>query len=81
MAVVANIFTFLKNAVYGTTNFFTKGLNANNIDAIDILALRFLLSFAILYLLKVTKIIKIDVGIKDIFNTRRYRGYLHWYKH
>lgn len=74
MTALAYIFTFLKNAIYGTTNFFTKGLNANNIDAIDILALRFLLSFAILYLLKVTKIIKIDVGIKDIFKkTERHR--------
>ena len=65
--VLAYILTFLKNAIYGTTNFFTKGLNANNIDAIDILALRFLLSFVVLWLLKVTKIIKIDVGIKDVF--------------
>ena len=72
--VLAYILTFLKNAIYGTTNFFTKGLNANNIDAIDILALRFLLSFVVLWLLKVTKIIKINVGIKDVFkNTERHQ--------
>lgn len=63
----AYIFTFLKNAIYGTTNFFTKGLNSNNIDAIDILALRFLLSFVVLWLLKTTKLIKIEVGAKDVF--------------
>lgn len=64
---LAYIFAFLKNAIYGTTNFFTKGLNSNNIDAIDILALRFLLSFVVLFLLKSTKIIKIEVGVKDVF--------------
>lgn len=74
MTALAYFLTFLKNAIYGTTNFFTKGLNSNNIDAIDILALRFLLSFVILWLLKVTKIIKINVGIKDVFkNTERHK--------
>lgn len=67
MTALAYFLTFLKNAIYGTTNFFTKGLNANNVDAIDILALRFLLSFVVLFLLKVTKILKIEVGIKDVF--------------
>ncbi len=74
MTALAYLLTFLKNAIYGTTNFFTKGLNENNIDAIDILALRFLLSFVILWLLKVTKIIKIDVGVKDVFKkTERHK--------
>lgn len=74
MTALAYFFTFLKNAIYGTTNFFTKGLNANNIDAIDILALRFLLSFVVLWLLKTTKILKIDVGLKDVFkNTERHK--------
>lgn len=73
MTALAYFFTFLKNAIYGTTNFFTKGLNENNLDAIDILALRFLLSFVILWLLKATKIIKINVGVKDVFkNTERH---------
>ena len=67
MTALAYFLTFLKNAIYGTTNFFTKGLNANNIDAIDILALRFLLSFVVLWLLKTVRVIKIDVGIKDVF--------------
>ncbi len=74
MTALAYVFTFLKNAIYGTTNFFTKGLNSNNIAAIDILALRFLLSFVILWLLKITKIVKIEVGIKDVFTkTERHK--------
>ncbi|MBR3592682.1 MAG: DMT family transporter [Clostridia bacterium] len=72
--VLAYIFTFLKNAIYGTTNFFTKGLNENNLDAIDILALRFLFSFAVLWLLKIVKLIKINVGVKDVFkNTEKHK--------
>ena len=73
---LAYIFTFLKNAIYGTTNFFTKGLDSNNIDAIDILALRFLLSFVILWLLKTTKILKINVCIKDIFKKTEKHKYI-----
>ena len=67
MTTLAYLFTFLKNAIYGTTNFFTKELYENNLDAIDILALRFLLSFVILWVLKTLKILKIDVGVKDVF--------------
>ncbi len=74
--VLAYVFTFLKNAIYGTTNFFTKGLNSNNIDAIDILALRFLLSFLVLWLLKVTKIVKINIGIKDFFKKTERHQYI-----
>lgn len=74
MTALAYFFAFLKNAIYGTTNFFIKDLNGNNLDAIDILALRFLLSFLILWLLKTFKILNIKVGIKDIFkNTERHQ--------
>ena len=74
--VLAYVFTFLKNAIYGTTNFFTKGLNENNLDAIDILALRFLFSFAVLWLLKIVKLIKINVCIKDIFKKTEKHKYI-----
>ncbi len=67
ITALAYLFVILKNTVYGTTNFFTKGLNSNNVDAIDILALRFLLSFVVLWLLKSFKILKIEIGLKDIF--------------
>ena len=66
MTALAYLFTFLKNAIYGTTYFFINGLN-EDIDAIDILALRFLLSFVVLWLLKTTRLIKINVGLKDVF--------------
>ncbi len=73
MTALAYFFAFLKNAIFGTTNFFTKDLNEGNIDAIEILALRFLLSFVILWLLKTTKLVKIHVGVKDIFkNTEKH---------
>lgn len=76
MTALAYLFTFFKNAIYGTTNFFTKGLNSNEIDAIEILALRFLLSFVILWLLKVTRLVKINVGIKDIFTSTEKHKYI-----
>ena len=76
MTAFAYLFTFLKNAIYGTTNFFTKDLNENSLDAIDILALRFLLSFVILWLLKVTRLVKINVGIKDIFTSTEKHKYI-----
>ncbi len=69
MTAVAYLFAFLKNAIYGTTNFFTKDLNEGNLDAIEILALRFLLSFVVLWILKTTKILNISVGVKDIFKS------------
>lgn len=76
MTALAYIFTVLKNVVYGSTKFFTTGLDKNGVDALDILALRFLLSFAVLWLLKITKIIKINVGIKDIFKNTEKHPYI-----
>lgn len=74
MTALAYFFTFLKNAIYGTTYALIDLLDSNNIDFIDILALRFLLSFVVLWLLKTTKILKIDVGLKDVFkNTERHK--------
>lgn len=76
MMALAYVFTILKNAIYGTTNFFTKGLYANDIDATHILALRFLLSFAILFLLKTAKLVKIEVGLKDVFKKTEHHKYI-----
>lgn len=76
MTAFAYLFTFLKNAIYGTTNFFTKDLNENSLDAIDILALRFLLSFVILWLLKTIKVLKINVGVRDIFKKTERHKYI-----
>lgn len=66
MVFLAYLFTILKYVIYGTSVFFTGSLS-ENVDVLDILALRFLISFIVLYILKIFKIIKINVGIKDIF--------------
>ena len=76
MMALAYFFTILKNTVYGTTNFFTKGLYANNIDATHILALRFLISFVVLFLLKTFKVVKINVGLKDVFKKTERHKYI-----
>lgn len=76
MTALAYVFTILKNIVYGSTKFFTTGLDESGVDALDILALRFLFSFVILWALKITKIIKINVGIKDIFKSTEKRPHI-----
>ena len=48
------LFGILKNVIYGASVFFTGALS-DNVDVLDILAIRFLLSFAVLYLLKILK--------------------------
>lgn len=65
MKIFVYILAFLKNAIYGTSIYFTGALT-ESADVLDILALRFLLSFAVLYLLKVTKLAKIRVGLRDL---------------
>lgn len=66
MSFVVILFVFLKNAIYGLSVFFTGDLS-ENVDILDILALRFLISFAVLFLLKITGIIRVRVGVRDIF--------------
>ena len=75
MTAIAYFFAFLKNAIYGTTNYFTKDLNGS-LDAIEILALRFLLSFIVLWILKTTKILNITVGVKDIFKKTKKHAFI-----
>ena len=71
--VLAYLFTVLKHMIYGASVYFTSELSASA-DVLDILALRFLMSFAVLYLLKTTGILKIKVGLRDIFRpTERHR--------
>lgn len=65
MTFLAYLFTVLKNVIYGSSVFFTDTLT-HNVDVLDILAIRFLLSFLVLYLLKSLKIVKINVGLKDV---------------
>ena len=64
MLFLAYLCAILKSVIYGTTIFFTTSLN-ENVEVFDILALRFLLSFVVMWLLKITGIIKIKIGVKD----------------
>ena len=64
MLFLAYLCAILKSVIYGTTIFFTTSLN-ENVEVFDILALRFLLSFIVMWLLKITGIIKIKIGVKD----------------
>lgn len=75
MTVIAYLFAILKNAVYGTTVFFTRELTAST-DVLDVLALRFLLSAAVFWLLKLTRVCKIRVGLKDFFHKGERRSAL-----
>ena len=66
MNFLAYLFALLKCVIYGSTIFFTTKLTAQ-VDVLDLLALRFLLSFVVLWALKATRILKINVGVKDFF--------------
>lgn len=64
----AYLFTILKNVIYGASVFFTSSLS-NSTDVLDLLSLRFLMSFTVLFLLKTTGVLKIRVGLRDIFQS------------
>ncbi|MBR5536650.1 MAG: DMT family transporter [Clostridia bacterium] len=63
---LAYIFTILKNVIYGSSVYFTSTLS-NSVDVLDLLSLRFLMAFTVLFLLKTTGVLKIRVGVRDIF--------------
>ena len=73
MTFLSYLFAILKNMIYGTTIFFTGDLT-ERVDVLDLLALRFLLSFVVFWLCKVTRIIKINVSLKDFFVKNRVRA-------
>lgn len=75
MTILAYLFAVLKNAVYGTTVFFTSELTAS-VDVLDVLALRFLMSAAVFWILKMTRICKIRVGVGDFFHKGERRSAL-----
>ena len=64
MNFLAYLFAVLKCVIYGSTIFFTTKLT-QSVDVMDILALRFLLSFVTMWMLKTTRLVKINVGVKD----------------
>ena len=75
MNVIVFLFIFLKNAIYGISVFFTGELTAS-VDVLDILALRFLMSFAAMWLFKTCKVLKIDVGFKDLLGKTKRSKYI-----
>jgi drug/metabolite transporter (DMT)-like permease len=66
MIIIPYLLAIFKNIVYGASVFFTSSLTAS-CDVLDVLALRFLLSFVVMWGLKITGILKIKVGIKEVF--------------
>ena len=72
MIIISYLFAVLKNIIYGVTPFFTGNLTEST-SVMDVLALRFLVSFVVMWLLKTVKIIKVDVKIGDVFKKDRPR--------
>lgn len=66
MNFIIYLCAFFKNMIYGTSVFFTGKLTAS-VNVFDILALRFIISFAVLWILKNLKVVDIKVGVKDFF--------------
>jgi len=64
MSFIVYSFAVLKSVIYGLSVFFTGNLTSS-VDVLDVLALRFILSFAVLWILKILRIVKINIGIKD----------------
>ncbi len=73
MTFIIYLFAVLKNMIYGSSVYFVSKLNAST-DALDILALRFLLSFIILFILNKTKIIKIDFKLRALTRINTYKN-------
>ena len=75
MNLLAVVFVILKNIIFGSSILFTSYLT-DHVDIADILAIRFLLSFALMWLLKTFKVLRIDVGVKDLFVKNERTPYL-----
>ena len=69
------ILAFLKYVIYGSTVFFTGELEAT-VSVTDILALRFLMSFVFMWLLKTLGVFKIKFGIKEVIRGGERRSFL-----
>ena len=64
---MAYLLAFLKYVIYGLSIFFTAELEST-VDVLDILALRFLLSFLFIWLLKALGIFKIRLTVRELFS-------------
>ena len=65
MNIIVYLAVILKNSIYGASVFFTGSLS-NSMDEFDILSLRFLMSFVVLWVLKSLHVIKISVKLKEL---------------
>ena len=70
MSILVYLCGILKSVIYGSSVFFTGKLT-ETVDILDILALRFLMSFVVFWLLKVTGVVKIRVGAADFIKKER----------
>ena len=75
MRLLVYSFAFLKNVIYGLAVFFIGNLT-ETVDFLDVLAIRYLFSFVVMFALKYLGILKIKVGIKDIFVKNERTPYL-----
>ena len=66
MNILAYLSAIGKCIIYGATPFFTGALS-EKLDVLDLLSLRFLLSFVVFWILKNLKILKVELKVKDIF--------------
>jgi len=66
MDFIVFVYCLLRNIIYGSSILFTGKLT-DSVNVFDVLALRFLLSLVVMWFLKVSKILKIKVGIKELF--------------
>ena len=66
MTFLAYLFAVVKYVIYGLSIYFTGSL-LESTDVLDVLSLRFLLSFFVLFVLKQLKLVKIGVEIKEMF--------------
>ena len=66
MNIPAYFCAVFKDVIYGLSVFFTGGLTEST-DVMDVLALRFLLSFTIFFLLKCFRVIKVNIHVGDLF--------------
>ena len=69
MSVIVFLCAILKNARYGLSVFFVGSLT-DNVDVLDVLALRYIISFAALSVLRAFGVIKIRVRLKDFFDKK-----------
>ena len=75
MNLFAYVCIVLKCVIYGSTIYFTSQLT-ENVDVLDLLALRFLLTFFVMWIMKITGLFKIKVGIRDFFREGERRPFM-----